>query len=99
MLIARVVAEARRREVAITLVCQWDPQRLWWPVVQPDAPEAVAWRRVPADARNYLVEGEPLLHAPKADVYVVRLDFTLQRQEGSLRAAALRRVRAAQRRR
>ena len=92
VLIARVVAEARRREVAITLVCQWDPQRLWWPVVQPDAPEAVAWRRVPADARNYLVEGEPLLRAPKADVYVVRLDFTLQRQECSLRAAALRRV-------
>ena len=93
------MAEARRREVAITLVCQWDPQRLWWPVVQPDAPEAVAWRRVPADARNYLVEGEPLLRAPKADVYVVRLDFTLQRQECSLRAAALRRVQAAQRRR
>ena len=99
VLIARVVAEARRREVAITLVCQWDPQRLWWPVVQPDAPEAVAWRRVPADARNYLVEGEPLLRAPKADVYVVRLDFTLQRQECSLRAAALRRMQAAQRRR
>ena len=67
--------------------------------MQPGAPEAVAWRRIAADARNYLVEGQPLLHAPKAGVYVVRLDFAPQRQEGSLRAAALRQVQVAQRRR
>jgi len=45
------------------------------------------------------VEGPPLLRAPEADAHVVRLDFALQRQEGSPRAAALRRVQAAQRRR
>ena len=86
VLIAKVVAEARRRSAALTLVCQFDPQRLWWPLVRPEAPAVVATLRFAADPANYLVEGRPLLRTPKADIWVVRLDFTLQRREAELRA-------------
>ena len=93
VLIAKVVAEAQRRHAALTLVCQYDPQRLWWPLVRPGARAVVATRRFKARATNYLVESKPLLRAPRADVWVVRPDFTLQRQESALRARLLRRKR------
>ena len=74
------------------------PTRASWPGAGGRRGAAAPPARAARGQRG-LVEGPPLLRAPEADAHVVRLDFALQRQEGSLRAAALRRVQAAQRRR
>ena len=45
----------RRRgggDAALTLVCQYDPQRLWWPLVRPGARAVVATRRFKATRRQ-----------------------------------------------
>ena len=91
VLIAQVVAEARRREAALTLVCQRDPQRLWWPLVCPGAEGVVAMLLIPPAKDNYLVEGAPLLTAPRCGVWVVQLDFSLEERERSLRKQLRRR--------
>ena len=75
VLIPRVVAAARRRRIALTLVAAYDPKRLWWPLVCPGAAGVVATRRVKVRSWPFSQRGRRLLRQPKADIWVVRLDF------------------------
>ena len=75
VLIPRVVAEARRRRVAITLVTEDNPAAVYWPLVRDGAHGVIACRTWPARRTNFLVDGAPLLRLPRHGVRVVRLDF------------------------
>ena len=89
VLIARVVAEARQRGAALTLVCQQDPQRLWWPLVRLGAPGVVAHRSFSNKRCCYSVAGRPVLRPPRCKPLAVRFDFTLERRERELRERLL----------
>ena len=75
VLIPRVVAEARRRKAALTLVTADDSSAVYWPLVRGGAPGVIAVRSWPARRANYLVDGRPLLRLPRHGIRVVRLDF------------------------